>query len=421
MSLPSFKPSQRRLLLGSAIALALFATPFSYDFDHHQWQPNQAHAKSCFVAGTRILMADGSERPIETLQAGEQVLDQHGQSNRILAVERVILGNRRLYGLNRLPPFFTAEHPFLSSRGWVAIAPAMTRAEQPTLAVQPLFTGMRILCGPAAVALTGNLALAAQPAELLVESLYWVDSPPTTALFNLILDGSHSYIANSLIVHNKGGDGGSGGNSGSGGGNSGGGGSNSGSGGGNSGGGGSNSGSGSGSNSGSGSGSNSGSGGGGGSGGGNSGSGGGGHSGGDNSSNSGNNSGGGGNSSQNGNNGGSDDHSGGHGSDDSGRGEDAGGRDDKGRDAVDANGNKLRGDGSIDDNGVDAVDANGNKLRGDGSIDDNGVDAVDANGNKLRGDGSVDDNGVDAVDAKGNKLRGDGSVDDSLLPPPSQP
>ncbi|WP_429165191.1 Hint domain-containing homing endonuclease [Aeromonas rivipollensis] len=357
MSLPSFKPSQRRLLLGSAIALALFATPFSYDFDHHQWQPNQAHAKSCFVAGTRILMADGSERPIETLQAGEQVLDQHGQINRILAVERVILGNRRLYGLNRLPPFFTAEHPFLSTRGWVAIAPAMTRAEQPTLAVQPLFTGMRILCGPAAVALTGNLALAAQPAELLIESLYWVDSPPTTALFNLILDGSHSYIANSLIVHNKGGDGGSGGNSGGSGGNS--------------------------------------------------GSGGGGHSGGDNSSNSGNNSGGGGNSSQNGNNGG---------------GEDAGGRgDDKGRDAVDANGNKLRGDGSIDDNGVDAVDANGNKLRGDGSIDDNGVDVVDANGNKLRGDGSVDDNGVDAVNAKGNKLRGDGSVDDSLLPPPTQP
>ncbi|MGN4933851.1 Hint domain-containing homing endonuclease [Aeromonas rivipollensis] len=411
MSLPSFKPSQRRLLVGSAIALALFATPFSYDFDHHQWQPNQAHAKSCFVAGTRILMADGSERPIETLQAGEQVLDQHGQINRILAVERVILGNRRLYGLNRLPPFFTAEHPFLSTRGWVAISPAMTRAEQPTLAVQPLFTGMRILCGPASVALTGNLALAAQPAELLVESLYWVDSPSTTALFNLILDGSHSYIANSLIVHNKGGDGGNSG-SGGGGGNSGGG-SNSGSGGGNSGGGGSNS-----------------------------GSGGGGHSGGDNSSNSGNNSDGGGNSSQNGNNGGGDDRSGGHGSDDSGRGEDAGGRDDKGRDAVDANGNKLRGDGSIDDNGVDAVDANGNKLRGDGSIDDNGVDAVDANGNKLRGDGSIDDNGVDAVDAngnklrgdgsiddngvdavdaKGNKLRGDGSVDDSLLPPPTQP
>ncbi len=42
MSLPAFKPSQRRLLVGSTIALALFATPYSYDFSHHQWQVNQA-------------------------------------------------------------------------------------------------------------------------------------------------------------------------------------------------------------------------------------------------------------------------------------------------------------------------------------------------------------------------------------------
>ncbi|BBT22257.1 Hint domain-containing protein [Aeromonas caviae] len=408
MSLPSFKPSQRRLLLGSAIALALFAlalfaTPLSYDFDHHQWQANQAHAKSCFIAGTRILMADGCERPIETLRIGDRVRDRHGQSNRIQAIERVALGARRLYGLNHLPPFFTAEHPFLTTRGWAAIAPAMTRTENPALAVLPLFTGMHLL-GWSEGGCAGNLALAPHPVELPVASLSWVDAPPATALFNLILDGSHSYVANGLIVHNKGGDGS--GNSGSGGSNSGGGGSNSSGGGSNSSGGGSNS------------------------------------SGGGNSSHSGNNSGNGGDSSHNGNNGGDDS---GHGGDDRGQGEHAGGDqhaggdrhgggdkhaggerhaggrvDDNGVDAVDANGNKLRGDGSVDDNGVDAVDANGNKLRGDGSVDDNGVDAVDANGNKLRGDGSVDDNGVDAVDANGNKLRGDGSVDDRLVPPPAQ-
>ena len=54
---------------------------------------------------------------------------------------------------------------------------------------------------------------------------------------------------------------------------------------------------------------------------------------------------------------------------------------------------------------VDAVDANGNEIRGDGTVDDNGVDAVDANGNEIRGDGTVDDNGVDAVDASGNEIR----------------
>uniref|UniRef100_UPI002B4749E7 Hint domain-containing protein n=4 Tax=Aeromonas caviae TaxID=648 RepID=UPI002B4749E7 len=238
MSLPSFKPSQRRLLLGSAIALALFATPLSYDFDHHQWQVNQAHAKSCFIAGTRILMADGCERPIETLRIGDRVRDRHGQSNRIQAIERVALGARRLYGLNHLPPFFTAEHPFLTTRGWAAIAPAMTRTENPALAVLPLFTGMHLL-GWSEGGSAGNLALAPHPVELPVASLSWVDAPPATALFNLILDGCHSYVANGLIVHNKGGDGG--GNSGSGGSNNGGGGSNSSGGGSNSSGGGSNS------------------------------------------------------------------------------------------------------------------------------------------------------------------------------------
>ncbi|MFQ2315602.1 Hint domain-containing protein [Aeromonas caviae] len=368
MSLPSFKPSQRRLLLGSAIALALFATPLSYDFDHHQWQANQAHAKSCFIAGTRILMADGCERPIETLRIGDRVRDRHGQSNRIQAIERVALGARRLYGLNHLPPFFTAEHPFLTTRGWAAIAPAMTRTENPALAVLPLFTGMHLL-GWSEGGCAGNLALAPHPVELLVASLSWVDAPPATALFNLILNGSHSYVANGLIVHNKGGDGG--GNSGSGGSNSGGGGSNS--------------------------------------------------SGGGNSSHSGNNSGNGGDSSHNGNNGGDDS---GHGGDDRGQGEHAGGDQHAGGDRHGGGdkhaGGERHAGGRVDDNGVDAVDANGNKLRGDGSVDDNGVDAVDANGNKLRGDGSVDDNGVDAVDANGNKLRGDGSVDDRLVPPPAQ-
>ncbi|BEJ48575.1 hypothetical protein Ri1_11740 [Aeromonas dhakensis] len=358
MSQPTFKPSQRRLLVGSAIALALFATPLSYDFSHHQWQVNQAYAKSCFVAGTRILMADGEERPIEALQVGERVRDQYGCNNRILAVERVLLGERRLYGINRLAPFFTAEHPFLTTRGWAAIAPAMTRTENPTLAVLPLFTGMHLL-GWSEHGCAGNLALAPRPVLLLVESLCWIDAPPTTALFNLILDGSHSYVANGLIVHNKDGDGNSGGGD-SGGGSSG---------------------------------------------------------------------GGGGSDSDGGSSGGggSDSDGGSHGADDNGGGEHAGGEQHAGGDrhaggeqhgggerhaGGDRHGGGRGLGNGLDDNGVDAVDANGNEIRGDGTVDDNGMDAVDANGNEIRGDGTVDDNGMDAVDANGNQIRGDGTVDD---------
>ncbi|MGL6265640.1 hypothetical protein ACSZNL_03365 [Aeromonas jandaei] len=350
MPKPPFKPTQRRLLIGSAIALALFANPFSYDFAHQEWQVTKAYAESCFVAGTRITMADGSERLIETLQAGERVLDQYGHTNQILAVERVLLGDRRLYGINQLPPFFTGEHPFLTTRGWAAISPAMTRAENPTLIVLPLFTGMRLL-GWSAAANTGNLALAPQPVELLVESLYWIDAPPTTELFNLVLNGTHSYIANSLIVHNKDGNGGGNDNSGGGGDHGGGGSDNSG--------GGSDHG-----------------------GGGSDNSGGGSDHGGGGSDNSGGGSdhGGGGSEHGGGEHAGGDQHAGGE--------RHAGGELHGGGD-LHAGGRGL-GNG-LDDNGVDAVDTNGNKLRGDGTVDDNGVDTVDANGNKLRGDGTVDD------------------------------
>ncbi|WP_429058101.1 hypothetical protein [Aeromonas jandaei] len=393
MPKPPFKPTQRRLLIGSAVALALFASPFSYDFAHQEWQMTKAYAESCFVAGTRITMADGSERLIETLQAGERVLDQYGHTNQILAVERVLLGDRRLYGINQLPPFFTGEHPFLTTRGWAAISPAMTRAENPTLIVLPLFTGMRLL-GWSAAANTGNLALAPQPVELLVESIYWIDAPPTTELFNLVLNGTHSYIANSLIVHNK--DGNGGGSDSSGGGSDHGGGGNDNSGGGSDRGGGGNDNSGGGSDHG---------------GGGSDNSGGGSDHGGGGSDNSGGGSDHGGGGSDN--NGGGSEHGGGEhaGGDQHAGGERHAGGELHGGGDLHAGGRRGLGNG-LDDNGVDAVDANGNKLRGDGTVDDNGVDTVDANGNKLRGDGTVDDNGVDAVDANGNKLRDDGTVDD---------
>ncbi|MVG14913.1 hypothetical protein [Aeromonas jandaei] len=350
MPKPPFKPTQRRLMIGSAIALALFANPFSYDFAHQEWQVTKAYAESCFVAGTRITMADGSERLIETLQAGERVLDQYGHTNQILAVERVLLGDRRLYGINQLPPFFTGEHPFLTTRGWAAISPAMTRAENPTLIVLPLFTGMRLL-GWSAAANTGNLALAPQPVELLVESIYWIDAPPTTELFNLVLNGTHSYIANSLIVHNKDGNGGGSDHGGGGSDNSGGGSDHGG--------------------------------------------------GGSDNSGGGSDHGGGGSD----NNGGGSEHGGG-GSDNNGGGSEHGGGEHAGGDQHAGGerhaGGELHGGGDLhaggrglgnglDDNGVDAVDANGNKLRGDGTVDDNGVDTVDANGNQLRGDGTVDD------------------------------
>ncbi|MEA2598662.1 MAG: hypothetical protein QOF01_5131 [Thermomicrobiales bacterium] len=169
---------------------------------------------SCFVAGTRVAMADGTSRAIERVEVGEHVLGQHGRTNRVVEVERPMLGSRLLYALNDSSFFVTAEHPFMTETGWKAIDPAATAVENPTLSVGRLKVGDRLLV------LAGVALPIAVPAgmgghwsderfEVRLEStrlLSLVGRPdhPATPLFNLLLDGDHAYFANEMLVHNKG-------------------------------------------------------------------------------------------------------------------------------------------------------------------------------------------------------------------------
>ena len=56
--------------------------------------------ESCLIAGTMILMADGSSRAIETIARGELVMGRRGRVNTVRACERTVLGASRLYALN---------------------------------------------------------------------------------------------------------------------------------------------------------------------------------------------------------------------------------------------------------------------------------------------------------------------------------
>lgn len=218
----SFDHGRRRtrlLLLASAsaLALALVAAPVQLDVGQGLVLKSAQADKCCFRAGTKVLMADGSVRPIESLRVGDRVRGRGGRINTVLGVERTRLGRRRLWSINGSRPFVTAEHPFLGPDGWRAIDPGATALENPLLPVRPLARGDRLLrlvdaSGPACA---GGLALAtvAEPVEEVVEVLsllaavYSEDLP----LFNLRLDGDHTYVADGWLVHNKGGGGSSGG------------------------------------------------------------------------------------------------------------------------------------------------------------------------------------------------------------------
>ncbi|MGW5718760.1 hypothetical protein ACWEVP_21495 [Amycolatopsis sp. NPDC003865] len=71
---------------------------------------------SCLGAGTGVLMADGSVRPIEDVRIGDEVRSGAGIGTVVLA-ERPARGGRALYSVNGLNVFATAGHPFRSAEG----------------------------------------------------------------------------------------------------------------------------------------------------------------------------------------------------------------------------------------------------------------------------------------------------------------
>jgi hypothetical protein len=196
------------LAASTAIFCVLSLTPPAVSPDGGFFDLPQAHAQCCFTAETRVLMADGTERPIAGIRPGDQVIGRVGGVNRVTGIHIVPLGLRALFGINQHQPFFTAEHPFLTPGGWRALDRAATRFETPGLAVAELAAG-DVLITAAAVSGETAGALALAPAvsfgHRVLHRLTRADGGSADSVYNLILDGDHSYVANGFVVHNKGG------------------------------------------------------------------------------------------------------------------------------------------------------------------------------------------------------------------------
>jgi len=163
----------------------------------------------CFTAGTLVAMADGTSRPIEHIRVEDLVLGNTGRVNRVTQVLLPLLGHRSLYSLNGSNFFVTAGHPFMTEEGWKAIDPAATPAEHAGLHVGRLTVGDRLLTlTAAAVPIGAGRAINAEAVDVRIEaielhSLVGQAADPATQLYNLRLDGNHTYFANDLLVHNK--------------------------------------------------------------------------------------------------------------------------------------------------------------------------------------------------------------------------
>lgn len=153
---------------------------------------------SCFTPDTRVVMSDGRLKAIEDIRIGDVVLGRDGAHNVVTGVERVTLGSRLLYGFDGGPLFVTAEHPFMTDAGWKSIDPSATAAENGSLHVAKLEAGDGLVTMQRSAwrlaALgdrrgLGEGALGQQTLNVVTSAA--ADS--ATALYNLLLDGDHSY------------------------------------------------------------------------------------------------------------------------------------------------------------------------------------------------------------------------------------
>lgn len=147
---------------------------------------------SCFIAGTKVLMSDGSMKNIEDIKVGESVKGM-SSDNVVLELDHTILANRRLYSINGGNYFVTAEHPFMTKDGWKSINPKATLKENHIAFSEEDSIGMLDV---------GDILITSGD-EIEIESISLKSGDPQMPLYNFALSGDHTYSADGYLVHNK--------------------------------------------------------------------------------------------------------------------------------------------------------------------------------------------------------------------------
>ena len=76
-----------------------------------------ADGHSCFTGDCITIMSDDSERRIDEVKAGDWIRGLDGTPNRVIGVEKVPVGGRKLWNLDGTTARFTGEHPFMLANG----------------------------------------------------------------------------------------------------------------------------------------------------------------------------------------------------------------------------------------------------------------------------------------------------------------
>ena len=150
---------------------------------------------SCFIAGTKVTMADGILKNIEDVKVGDKVKG-HKENNEVIKLDPTLLGDRKLYSFNNNEHyFFTSEHPFMTEEGWKSVKPEKTK-ERDGIELYNQLEGELKICDKL-VTDKGLIEIT----DIKSKEINKPDMP----LYNFNVSNDNSYIADGYVVHNKGG------------------------------------------------------------------------------------------------------------------------------------------------------------------------------------------------------------------------
>ena len=160
----------------------------------------QGGGYSCFIAGTKVTMSDGTLKNIEDIIVGDKVKG-HKNDNEVIKLDPTLLANRKLYSFNNNDHyFFTSEHPFMTEEGWKSVKPEKTKERDGIELYNQLEGELKI--GDKLVTDKGLIEIT----DIKSKEINKPDMP----LYNFNVSNDNSYIADGYVVHNKGGGGGKG-------------------------------------------------------------------------------------------------------------------------------------------------------------------------------------------------------------------
>ena len=159
--------------------------------DHSQGQTGMG---SCFIAGTKVTMADGTLKNIENVKVGDKVKG-HKEENTVIKLDPTLLADRKLYSFNDNEHyFFTSEHPFMTEEGWKSIKPEKTKERDGVELYDQLKGELKV--GDKLVTDNGPIKVTDIKSKEM--------NNPEMPLYNFNVSNDNSYIADDYVVHNKG-------------------------------------------------------------------------------------------------------------------------------------------------------------------------------------------------------------------------